>query len=156
MNLNNYRMFLTPDGMHIWVNGFTPDMIKNVEFYPPAVKMTFTDGKVITSTPQKGDDYDPEMGMIMCILKYIWGGSGYNTMFRKWIRKDEKKRQEAIVAKKTIQEEKERRERKYQKKKERDARKAEEKKRQLVEINKEVALELLRTLQEEFGSSDRA
>lgn len=146
----------TPLFQIILQEGFSPESIKNVEFYPPAVKMTFTDGKVITSTPQKGDSYDPEMGMIMCILKYIWGGSGYNTMFRKWIRKDEKKRQVIENAKKTIQEEKERRERKYQKKKERDARKAEEKKRQLVEINKEVALELLRTLQEEFGSSDRA
>lgn len=136
--------------------GFHPESIENVEFYPPAVKMTFKDGKVITSTPQKGDSYDPEMGMIMCILKYIWGGSGYNTMFRKWIRKDEKKRLEAIAAKKAAQEEKERRERKYQKKKERDARKAEEKKRQMIALNKGIILEVLKTLQRECGSADRA
>lgn len=146
----------TPLFQIILQEGFSPESIKNVEFYPPAVKMTFTDGKVITSTPQKGDSYDPEMGMIMCILKYIWGGSGYNTMFRKWIRKDEKKRLEAIAAKKAAQEEKERRERKYQKKKERDARKAEEKKRQMIALNKGIILEVLKTLQREFGSSDRA
>ena len=153
---NNGTLEITPYELQIVMNGFRPELIENVEFYPPAVKMTFSDGRVITSTPQKGDAYDPEMGMIMCILKYIWSGSGYNTMFRKWIRKDEKKHQEAIAAKKAAKEEKERRERRYLKKKERDARKAEERKRAMIDINKEAVLEIMKALQKEFGYSERA
>ena len=59
---------------------FYPELIKNVEFYPPAVKMTFNDGVVTTSVAQGDDRYNPEQGMIMCILQYIFMGKTYNNM----------------------------------------------------------------------------
>lgn len=59
------------------------DLIKKVEFYPPAVKMTFADGKVVTASAKDGDEYDPEYGMMVCVMKYLWNGSGYLGEFKK-------------------------------------------------------------------------
>lgn len=75
---------------------FEPSMIENVEFYPPAVKMTFTDGTVTTSVAQGEDEYDPEIGMMTCIMKYLFRGSSYNNLFRKMIKKDEQRKKKAV------------------------------------------------------------
>lgn len=72
---------------------FSPDKIKNVEFFPRVVKMTFTDGTVTTAVPQEGDEYDKKTGMMVCIMKYIWKDINYNTVLNKWIKKAEKEEQ---------------------------------------------------------------
>lgn len=75
---------------------FESSMIKNVEFYPPAVKMTFTDGTVTTAVAQGEDEYDPEIGMMTCIMKFLFKGSSYNNLFRKMIKKDEQRKKKAV------------------------------------------------------------
>lgn len=73
--------------------------IKKVEFYPPATKMTFIDGEVVTVVARHGDDFDEETGVMHCILKRLFKGTGYNTMIRSLI-KDAHKREAAEFLKK--------------------------------------------------------
>ena len=78
---------------------FTPDKIKEVKFYPPATKVTFKDGTVVTTTAQNGDVYDEYAGIMTCIMEYIFRGKTYNNMIRKWIKKaetDKKVKEKAI------------------------------------------------------------
>ena len=74
---------------------FTANKIASVEFFPPATKMTFTDDTVTTAVAQPGDEFSKEVGMMVCIMKYIFGDKSYNNMFRKWIKKDEYRKKEA-------------------------------------------------------------
>lgn len=91
------------------VFGFKPELVKDVVFYDgirngkkiQAVKMFFVDGTVTVSSPHNGDTFDPETGMIMCILQYIWGGKQYNNFFRKWIKVNQQ-RKETIEAEKAV------------------------------------------------------
>lgn len=115
-------------------SGFHPANITNVEFYPPAVKMTFMDGTVTTAVAQKGDEYSPETGMMVCIMKYIWKTQNFNNTFRKWIKNDAKRKAEAEAAKEEKQKEKERRARKVAKAIARKERKRQE----AIEIQKEA------------------
>lgn len=114
----NDRAFCTmEDGIYIrgleplfnpmWIGHYRPliDMekfknsIKKVEFYPPATKMTFTDGEVVTVAARHGDEFDEEAGVMHCILKRLFKGTGYNTMIRSLI-KDAHKREAAAFLKK--------------------------------------------------------
>lgn len=85
---------------------FSPDKIKNVEFFPRVVKMTFTDGTVTTAVPQEGDEYDKKTGMMVCIMKYIWRDINYNTALNKWIKKAEQEEQAKADKKAAIQQQK--------------------------------------------------
>lgn len=117
---------------------FKPDMIVNVEFFPPAVKMTFRDGTVTSASAKEGDSYDPEMGMMMCINKYIWKGSSYNTFFRKWIKREEERK--AMIQARKDEEEKERRrsEKRRKKNAERIARKKAAEREEAIQIQAEA------------------
>lgn len=123
---------------------FDPNKIKDVEFYPPAVKMTFTDGTVTTSVAQGDDKYNPEQGMIMCILQYIFMGKTYNNMFRKWIKADEDRKAAAekeVLAEKEAKEIAARQEAKEQKRK---AQRAARRREEAIEIQKEAYLRAMR------------
>lgn len=123
---------------------FMPEKIKNVEFYPPAVKMTFTDGTVTTSVAQGDDEYNPEQGMIMCILQYIFMGKTYNNMFRKWIKADEDRKAAAekeALAEKEAKEIAARQEAKEQKRK---AKRVARRKEEAIEIQKEAYLRAMK------------
>lgn len=127
---------------------FSPEMIKKVEFYEPAVKMTFTDGRVVSASAKEGDKYDPEFGMMVCILKYLWGGSKYLTDFQKWIKKaeQEKKEKEAkILAEK---EAKERAAKKHAKNQLRLEKRKAKAKEEAIEIQKEAYKRALKELEE--------
>lgn len=122
--------------------GFYPEDISNVEFYPPAVKMTFRDGTVTTAVPQEGDEYDPKTGMMVCIMKYIWNKQNYNTELNKWIKKAEKKEKDKAAADKVLAEEKAKRERKIKKA---IARK-ERKKQEVIEMQKEAYIRAMKEI----------
>lgn len=132
-------------------NSFTPACIKDVQFYPPAVKMTFIDGTVTTSVAQGDDEYNPEQGMIMCILQYIFGGKTYNNMFRKWIKKDEERKiaeEKKVLAEKEAKEIKARQEAREAKRK---AIRAAKRREETIEIQKEA---YLRAMKEASVSAD--
>lgn len=130
---------------------FTPSRIKDVQFYPPAVKMTFQDGTVTTSVAQGDDEYNPEQGMIMCILQYIFGNKTYNNMFRKWIKKDEERKiaeEKKVLAEKEAKEIKARQEAREAKRK---AIRAAKRREETIEIQKEA---YLRAMKEASASAD--
>ena len=130
---------------------FVPSSIKDVQFYPPAVKMTFTDGTVTTSVAQGDDEYNPEQGMIMCILQYIFGNKTYNNMFRKWIKNDEDRKiagEKEALAEKEAKEIKARQEAREAKRK---AVRAAKRREEAIEIQKEA---YLRAMKEASASAD--
>ncbi len=94
---------------------FTPDKIKEVKFYPPATKVTFKDGTVVTTTAQEGDEFDEYTGIMTCIMEYIFKGKTYNNMIRRWIKKarEEEEAKEKVLKKA----EEEKKVREHQKKK---------------------------------------
>ena len=62
-------------------------LIKNVKFNPPATIVFWTDNTK-TVVKCKGEDYDPEKGLAMCICKKVLGDKGnYYEVFKKWLPK---------------------------------------------------------------------
>lgn len=63
--------------------------IKKVKFNPPATIVFWTDNTK-TVVKCKGEDYDPEKGLAMCICKKILGNKGnYYEVFKKWLPKED-------------------------------------------------------------------
>ena len=119
---------------------FTPNKIKNVEFYPPATKVTFQDGVVITTTAQEGDEFDEYTGVMHCIIEYIFNGKKYNNMIRKWIKKAETDKKAKEKAKKDAEERKKIREHQRKKKAAKKLLKKQAYIEQQIEIQKEAYL----------------
>ena len=73
-------------------NRKSPDIrrfIKKVKFNPPATIVFWTDNTK-TVVKCKGEDYDPEKGLAMCICKKVLGDKGnYYEVFKKWLPKDD-------------------------------------------------------------------
>lgn len=130
---------------------FSSKDIKKVEFYPPAVKMTFVDGKVVTASAKDGDEYDSEYGMMVCVLKYLWNGSGYLGEFKKWIKKDEEEKKAKEDKIKSEKEAKERETKKRAKNQERLAKRKAAQKEEAIEIQKEAYKRALQELKETEG-----
>lgn len=125
---------------------FNPNKIADVEFYPPATKMTFTDGSVVTATAREGDSFSPETGMMVCIMKYIFGDQKYNNMFRKWIKKDKQRKEEKVKAEEKAKKEKEIKKRQAEKERRRRIARAERAKEREIEIQKEAYLRAMKEL----------
>ena len=72
-------------------NRKSPDFrgfIKKVKFNPPATIVFWTDDTK-TVVKCKGEDYDPEKGLAMCISKKFLGDKGnYYEVFKKWLPKE--------------------------------------------------------------------
>ena len=63
--------------------------IKKVKFNPPATIVFWTDNTK-TVVKCKGEDYDPEKGLAMCISKKVLGDKGnYYEVFKKWLPKED-------------------------------------------------------------------
>ena len=63
--------------------------IKKVKFNPPATIVFWTDNTK-TVVKCKGEEYDPEKGLAMCISKKMLGDKGnYYEVFKKWLPKEE-------------------------------------------------------------------
>lgn len=120
--------------------------IEKVEFYPPATKMTFVDGEVVTVVARHGDEFNEEAGVMHCIMKRLFNGTGYNGMIRSLI-KDTHKREAAEFLKK--QEEEEAKEAEIKAKEE--ARKKEQKRlarerEEKIEIQKEAYIRAMKEM----------
>ena len=64
-------------------------LIKKVKFNPPATIVFWADNTK-TVVKCKGEDYDPEKGLAMCICKKVLGDKGnYYEVFKKWLPKDD-------------------------------------------------------------------
>lgn len=70
------------------------DSIKLVAFNKEkgVTVIKWNDGTItkVKAQADKGDSYDPEKGMAMCICKKMFGNTGwYNEVFKKWLPDDE-------------------------------------------------------------------
>ncbi len=58
--------------------------ISKIDFYQgKTTVVTFKDGKKISSTVRDGDIFDKETGVIMCLIKYIYGNSVFTSIRNK-------------------------------------------------------------------------
>lgn len=67
---------------------FDKESIKKVIFKDPATIVLWKDGTktVVKCQKKKGDTYNPELGLAMCIIKKMCGNKGnYNDVFNKWL-----------------------------------------------------------------------
>lgn len=70
---------------------FDEKQIKDVIFHNPATIVFWKDGTktVVKCQKDKGDVYNPELGLAMCIIKKMCGNKGnYNNVFNKWLPKE--------------------------------------------------------------------
>lgn len=71
---------------------FDEKQIKDVIFSDPATIVLWKDGTktVVKCQKDKGDTYNPELGLAMCIIKKMCGNKGnYNDVFNKWLPKED-------------------------------------------------------------------
>ena len=61
------------------------DYIDEVRYHGPAIIVFWNDGTKTVSVCNEMDDYDPEKGLAMCILKKLLGNSSYNEVFKQFI-----------------------------------------------------------------------
>lgn len=65
---------------------FDKNDIKDVIFHNPATIVLWKDGTKTVVKCQKGDTYNPELGLAMCIIKKMCNNKGnYNDVFNKWL-----------------------------------------------------------------------
>lgn len=74
------------------ITQFNKNDIKDVIFNNPATIVFWKDGTktVVKCQTDKGDTYNPELGLAMCIIKKMCGNKGnYNDIFNKWLPKED-------------------------------------------------------------------
>lgn len=128
------------------------NLIKKVEFYPPATKLILKDGREYVSVAQEGDEFDKLQGVKECLLKFLFNGNSYYPLVRSLVR--ESQEEEAKEAKK-LADEKAAKEAKIKKEKEnREKRIAREKAQREyeIEIQKEAYLRAMKEFNK--GESD--
>ena len=70
---------------------FDKNEIKDVRYNDPATIVFWKDGTktVVKCQKNKGDTYNPELGLAMCIIKKMCDNKGnYNDVFNKWLPKE--------------------------------------------------------------------
>lgn len=68
---------------------FDHKQIKDVIYNNPATIVLWKDGTKTVVKCQKGDTYNPELGLAMCIIKKMCDNKGnYNDVFNKWLPKE--------------------------------------------------------------------
>lgn len=69
---------------------FDKNEIKDVKYNNPATIVFWKDGTKTVVKCQKGDTYNPELGLAMCIIKKMCDNKGnYNDVFNKWLPKED-------------------------------------------------------------------
>lgn len=137
-NLKYNPSYTVPFVYAFGYNIFKPDFIKDVKILDRAVKMEFYDGTVTTGAARDGDEFNPEIGMMICIMEYIFGDRTYNNMFRKWIKADQKRKKEQEKAEQEKAEAKELRIKKEAERQKAKAEWKEKKKEEQIEIMAEA------------------
>ena len=62
----------------IVINKLNPSNIKEVIFSPPATIVKYTDGSKTVVKTKEGEEFDPEVGFAMAMMKEMFNGrSGY-------------------------------------------------------------------------------
>ena len=65
---------------------FAAPTIKKVIFNDPVTIVIWGDGKKTTVKAQKGDKYNKEVGLAMCVMKRVYGNTGFfNEIFKTYI-----------------------------------------------------------------------
>ena len=59
--------------------------IKEVMYYNPATIVIWNDGTKTVSKCREGDEYSPECGLILCILKKLVGATSVKNIFDDWV-----------------------------------------------------------------------
>ena len=83
----DFHLYVDDCGEYCSLDVFTifPN-IKDVIYKDPATIVLWKDGSKTVVKCQKGDTYDPEKGLVMCIIKKICGNKGnYNNEIKKWL-----------------------------------------------------------------------
>lgn len=125
------------------------NLIKKVEFYPPATKLILKDGREYVSVAQEGDEFDKLQGVKECLLKFLFDGNSYYPLVRSLVRESQK--EEAKEAKR-LADEKAAKEAQIKKEKEnREKRIAREKaqKEYEIEVQKEAYLRAMKEFNKE-------
>lgn len=125
------------------------NLIKKVEFYPPATKLILKDGRQYVSVAQEGDTFDKLQGVKECLLKFLFDGNSYYPLVRSLVRESQK--EEAKEAKR-LADEKAAKEAQIKKEKEnREKRIAREKAQREyeIEVQKEAYLRAMKEFNKE-------
>lgn len=77
--------FQNAHGLEIYTTMRRPE-IKNVIFNDPATIVFWADGTKTVVKCQEGDEFDPEKGLTMAIVKKVYGNKGsYCNVIKKWV-----------------------------------------------------------------------
>ena len=95
MNFSNSAFDEFNRNLYRYLLGYTPEMssshipeIKNVIFNDPATIVFWDDGTKTVVKCQDGDEFDPEKGLAMAIVKKAYGNKGsYCNKLKKWLPK---------------------------------------------------------------------
>ena len=90
LQMNLYRTILNSTyGTKAFKTNYVPE-IKNVIFNNPATIVFWDDGTKTVVKCQDGDEFDPEKGLSMAIVKKTYGNKGsYCNKLKKWLPKEE-------------------------------------------------------------------
>lgn len=123
------------------------EIIQKVEFYPPTTKITFTDGEVITATARHGDEFNEEIGIMHCLLKRYFKGSGYNTFIRRLIKDTHRREAEEFLAKEEERKAKEAEIKAQEKAREKKQKRLAREREEQIEIQKEAYIRAMKELE---------
>lgn len=125
---------------------FDLNEIDRVEFYPPATKLFLKAGTVVTSVARDGDEFNKEIGVIMCILKILCEGVCYDNVIRKLIRAEERRERKKEEDKRRETEAKEIALRQAEKQKRRRLAREAKRREEAIEIQKEAYLRAMKEM----------
>ena len=84
-----YTDYYSMYGINALKTNYIPE-IKNVIFNDPATIVFWEDGTKTVVKCQDGDEFDPEKGLAMAIVKKAYGNTGgYCNKMKKWLPKEE-------------------------------------------------------------------
>lgn len=74
------NIYLNDNGTEIKMNLVPP--IKDVRFYDPATIVFFEDGTKTVVKRMEGQEFDPELGFLLCIMKRAYGEDYHKLMWK--------------------------------------------------------------------------
>lgn len=74
--------------------------IKKVLYKNPATVVFWSDGTKTVAKTHGGDSYNPESGLVICVLKKLHGSSNVRNLLKSWVREDAYSNSETVVTSK--------------------------------------------------------